>query len=236
MPSKLTVSKSLGVLAFFVGSSLAAGVNADKNDAMQVLSALHDDDVFTRELESDSADRIRLADRLTMLTQKVAASSCALTSEVAVDESYAHLEEAMHEIDIIFDALRYGNAALHILGPENNRRLLHDIEELEAEWLATLSGGEQTFRTTKEGCLSYIVGHNEAYPNDGGFGIRNWRKVAFVEAAHFIEGEVGMWMGWAHFTDKDGTVVTTDKTFGYKKDADGAMRIVLHHSSLPYSA
>ncbi|MEM7270835.1 MAG: phosphoribosyl-AMP cyclohydrolase, partial [Pseudomonadota bacterium] len=25
-----------------------------------------------------------------------------------------------------------------------------------------------------------------------------------------------------------------DKTFGYKKDADGAVRIILHHSSLPY--
>jgi hypothetical protein len=26
-----------------------------------------------------------------------------------------------------------------------------------------------------------------------------------------------------------------DKTFGYKRDATGALRIVLHHSSLPYS-
>jgi len=100
----------------------------------------------------------------------------------------------------------------------------------------TLSGGEQTFRTTKEGCLSYFVGHDDTYPQDGGFGIKGWRKADFIEAAHFIDGDVGMWMGFAHFTDKDGNVTSVDKTFGYKKDAEGAVRIVLHHSSLPYSA
>ena len=39
----------------------------------------------------------------------------------------------------------------------------------------TLSGGSQTFRPTKEGALSYFVGHNSAYPNDSGFGIKFWR-------------------------------------------------------------
>ena len=39
----------------------------------------------------------------------------------------------------------------------------------------TLSGGSQTFRPTKEGALSYFVGHNSSYPNDSGFGIKFWR-------------------------------------------------------------
>ena len=30
----------------------------------------------------------------------------------------------------------------------------------------TLSGGKQTFRPTKEGALSYFVGHNPKYPLD----------------------------------------------------------------------
>ena len=98
----------------------------------------------------------------------------------------------------------------------------------------TLSGGEQTFRTTKEGALSYFVAHDDTYPNDGGFAIRGWRDVRYAEAASFIEGDVGMWMGSAFFTDKDGNVTQADKTFGYKKDADGIVKIVLHHSSLPY--
>jgi hypothetical protein len=100
----------------------------------------------------------------------------------------------------------------------------------------TLSGGEQTFRTTREGALSYFVGHDETYPQDGGFGIKGWREVRSETAASFIEGDVAMWMGWIYCIDKDGNTTKVDKSFGYKKDADGNMRIVLHHSSLPYSA
>ena len=110
---------------------------ANEQDALEVLSGLHDQDALTWGIESDGADRIRLAQRLTMLTQKVASASCALTSDVAVDESYADLEEAMHETDIILDALKFGNEALHILGPEEDRRTLHDLQELRSEWLET---------------------------------------------------------------------------------------------------
>ncbi len=117
--------------------SLASPSHSDKADAEKILAALHTDDIFTRDLESDGADRIKLADRLSMLTQKVAASSCALTSDIAIEESHAHLEEAMHEIDIIIEALRNGNEALHILGPEENARILKDINDLDAEWRAT---------------------------------------------------------------------------------------------------
>ncbi|MGH1578485.1 phosphoribosyl-AMP cyclohydrolase [Planktotalea sp.] len=99
----------------------------------------------------------------------------------------------------------------------------------------TLSGGAQTFRTTKDGALSYFVAHDDTYPNDTGFAIQGWRDVRFEEAANFVEGDVAMWMGWAFFTDKDGNTTKADKTFGYKLDADGTMRVVLHHSSLPYA-
>ncbi|PJE35462.1 phosphoribosyl-AMP cyclohydrolase [Pseudooceanicola lipolyticus] len=98
----------------------------------------------------------------------------------------------------------------------------------------TLSGGRTTFRTSRKGALSYFVGHDPDYPKDAGFAIRGWRKTESETAASFIEGDVAMWMGWMRFTDKDGQTIQTDKTFGYKKDAQGVLRIVLHHSSLPY--
>ena len=41
-------------------------------------------------------------------------------------------------------------------------------------------------------------------------------------------------MGWVTFTDKDGNVTKVDKSWGYRK-VDGALRIVLHHSSHPYT-
>ncbi len=98
----------------------------------------------------------------------------------------------------------------------------------------TLSSGEQTFRPTRKGALSYFVGHDADYPADGGFGLKGWRTVTSETSASFIEGDVAMWMGWVTFTDKDGQVTKVDKSWGYKKDADGVMRIVQHHSSLPY--
>jgi len=98
----------------------------------------------------------------------------------------------------------------------------------------TMASGEQTFRPTRNGALAYFVGHDAEFPLDGGFGIKGWRSMESVTAAEFIEDEVGMWMGAIKLTDKDGNITQVDKSFGYKKDADGVMRIVLHHSSLPY--
>ena len=98
----------------------------------------------------------------------------------------------------------------------------------------TLASGEQTFRPTREGALSYFVGHNDKYPLDGGFGLKSWRSVECETSASFIQGDIGLWMGWVTFTDKDGNVTKVDKSWGYKKDDEGTLRIVLHHSSLPF--
>jgi len=124
----------MGVLAMPMGTAQHA--LADPSKAMAELVQLKESDVIASryELESDAADRIRLADHLTMLTQRVAAASCALTSDVAIEESHDDLENAADQIAIILDALRNGNQDLHILGPETNRRLLHDLDALTAEW------------------------------------------------------------------------------------------------------
>lgn len=98
----------------------------------------------------------------------------------------------------------------------------------------TLASGDQTFRPTRDGALSYFVGHDDNHPLDGGFGIKGWREMESVTSAEFIEGDVAMWMGWVILTDKDGQITKVDKSFGYKKAADGALKLVQHHSSLPY--
>jgi hypothetical protein len=98
----------------------------------------------------------------------------------------------------------------------------------------TLSGGFNTFRQTKLGALSYFVGHDPNYPGDTGFGIKNWRDVRSEMAAVFLDERVAMWMGWVTFTDKNDNVTKVDKSWGYKLDEDGELKIMLHHSSLPY--
>merc|ERR1712039_523104 len=100
----------------------------------------------------------------------------------------------------------------------------------------TLAGGSQTFRPTRKGALAYFVGGDKEYPNDSGFGIKGWRKVKFVNSALWKEGNLAIAQGNVHITNKDGAVTTVDKTFGFFKGPDGKVVIVLHHSSLPYSA
>lgn len=98
----------------------------------------------------------------------------------------------------------------------------------------TMASGAQTFRPTAEGALAYFCGHSEEYPLDAGFAIRGWRSMSSVTAAEFIDGDLAMWMGAVSLTDKHGATTTVDKSFGYKRDAKGVLRIVLHHSSLPF--
>ena len=99
----------------------------------------------------------------------------------------------------------------------------------------TLTTAPQTFRTTRDGALAYFVGHDEDFPSDKGFALNAWRGFATENAAIFIDGDVAMSMGKVRLTNADGAVTEVDKTWGYKKDDAGNLRIVLHHSSLPYN-
>jgi len=99
----------------------------------------------------------------------------------------------------------------------------------------TLTFGAQTFRMTKAGALAYFVGGDPAYPDDTGFALRKWVTCTPALAEIVTAGDMAIAMGNVHFEDVKGNKVMVDKTFGYKRDATGALRIVLHHSSLPYS-
>ena len=98
----------------------------------------------------------------------------------------------------------------------------------------TLSGGSQTFRPTKKGALSYYTGQNSIYPDDVGFGVKSWREFSSNTSAIFIDDTVAMWMGSVTLIDRDGQITKVDKSWGYKLDGNGNLRIMLHHSSLPY--
>lgn len=99
----------------------------------------------------------------------------------------------------------------------------------------TLTHGEQTFRMTKEGALAYFVGDNKQFPNDSGFALKGWKKYEYKNAGVIIDGDLAITMGNVFLTGKDGKVTVVDKTWGFKKDTLGKLRIVLHHSSLPFS-
>ncbi|MCU0763134.1 MAG: hypothetical protein MUF76_09185 [Hydrogenophaga sp.] len=99
----------------------------------------------------------------------------------------------------------------------------------------TLTVAPQTFRTTRDGALAYFVGGNAAFPNDTGFALKGWSGCEIANAAVFIAGDKATTMGNVNLTGPDGKITSVDKTWGFVKDDKGALRIVVHHSSLPFS-
>jgi hypothetical protein len=99
----------------------------------------------------------------------------------------------------------------------------------------TLTMAPQTFRTTRAGALAYFVGGDSNFPKDTGFALKGWTKCESKNAAMFIAGDSASTMGNVMITGKDGKVTTVDKTWKFVKDDAGKLRIVLHHSSLPFT-
>ena len=100
----------------------------------------------------------------------------------------------------------------------------------------TLTVEPQTFRTTRDGALAYFVGDDKRFPADSGFALKGWRSFSIDNAAVYINGDTAISMGNVNMTDAAGNTTTVDKTWAWTRDGDGSLQIVLHHSSLPYSA
>lgn len=101
----------------------------------------------------------------------------------------------------------------------------------------TLAAKEQ-FRTTFDAALSYFVGGNPSYPEDTGFAIKPWSKVRWMNAGIINDGcTMAVAMGNYFFTPADGGEETkVEYTLGFIRDDAGELRIVVHKSSLPYTA
>lgn len=98
----------------------------------------------------------------------------------------------------------------------------------------TLTKAPQTFRTTREGALAYFVGNNPAFPADSGFALKGWRSVTIENAGILIHGDTAKTMGKVRLTNSAGAVTEVDKSWAFQRDSEGKLRIVLHHSSLPF--
>ena len=86
--------------------------------------------------------------------------------------------------------------------------------------------------------MSYFVGHKavkDGYKEDAGFAInggKGWADVVFDNHQIEVNGDTAIAMGNYYFTScADRSKTKVEYTFGYKKNADGNVRIFLHHSS-----
>jgi hypothetical protein len=112
---------------------------------------------------------------------------------------------------------------------------VYDYPDGKVLFKPTLTHGEQTFRPTFEGALAYFVGGDPNFPNDSGFALNGWVESEEKIDSFVVHGNVVIVMGNVTLTSPDGDKVTVDKTFAYRLDDDGNLRIITHHSSLPFT-
>jgi hypothetical protein len=100
----------------------------------------------------------------------------------------------------------------------------------------TLTVNPQTFRPTKAGALAYFVGGDPNFPNDRGFAINPWKTCVVRNQVIQLHGMFATTMGNVDLTNDKGVVTTVDKTWTFIREPDGSVRIILHHSSLPFTS
>ncbi len=92
---------------------------------------------------------------------------------------------------------------------------------------------EDQFRGTFDEAMSYFVGGG--MKEDTGFAIAPYTAVRWEKEGTVISGNTAMTMGNYYFKKADGAEVKVEYTFGIEQMENGEVKIVLHHSSLPFS-
>jgi hypothetical protein len=90
------------------------------------------------------------------------------------------------------------------------------------------------FRGSYASALSYFIGGDDAYPEDVGFALTPWIDVVFDNHNIYYHVDVAITMGHYFFTAASDETIRVEYTFVYVKDDIGQLKIILHHSSLPY--
>ena len=90
------------------------------------------------------------------------------------------------------------------------------------------------FRGDIKAALSYFIGSDADFNEDKGFALNPWVKVDFENNSINIINDIAIAMGNYFFTDNLGDQTKVEYSFVYKKNDKGDLKIILHHSSLPF--
>lgn len=114
---------------------------------------------------------------------------------------------------------------------EEHINTLYAYGDADVMFKPTLAAEDQ-FRGTFDEALSYFIGTEGS--EDSGFATKGWTNVRWENIGIHTADDTAMAMGNYFFTGPDGKEVKVEYTFGYVQDDSGDLRIILHHSSLPY--
>lgn len=179
-----------------------------------------------------------------MKTATFSAHSAVALSGAALLAACAQAQDAITEADVAAAQQAWGDGivtigAAYSAGEDYTAAATDHIERFYAYgahpvlFKPTLAAEDQ-FRGTFEEALSYFVGGS--IEEDGGFAIAPYTNVRWENEGTIIDSDSAMAMGNYFFTTTEGDEVKVEYSFGYVADENGDLKIVLHHSSLPYSA
>ena len=109
---------------------------------------------------------------------------------------------------------------------------LYDFKEGNVQFKPTKASKHQ-FRNDEASAISYFIGKNKSFIEDFGFAMNQWKNIEFKNDSINIYANIAIAMGNYFFTDGSGAKTKVEYTFGYIK-RDNSLKIILHHSSLPY--
>lgn len=116
---------------------------------------------------------------------------------------------------------------------------LYDYQDGVVFFKPTLAHGANTFRSSREGAISYFVGGDANFPEDTGFALQVWQKVWYdnnaAENGIQIHGDIAITMGNVYLINEKNAEVTVDKTFVFRRGTDGKLRLCAHKSALPFT-
>ena len=110
---------------------------------------------------------------------------------------------------------------------------LYDFKNGTVQFKPT-KASEFQFRNDFDSALSYFIGSNPSFAEDAGFALNPWVDVEFKNDSVNVFDNLGLAMGNYFFTDLKGEKTKVEYSFVYRREGE-SLKIILHHSSLPYS-
>ena len=95
---------------------------------------------------------------------------------------------------------------------------------------------QKQFRKSKAEFISYFIGHNKTSDEDKGFALEPWKSIYFDNFETLYFGKILISMGNYFFTDYLDVQIKVEYSFGYILDEENNLKIIFHHSSIPYKA
>ena len=110
---------------------------------------------------------------------------------------------------------------------------MYDYDEGIVQFKPTKASDTQ-FRGDVKAALSYFIGSDSDFNEDNGFALNPWIKVEFENNSINIIDNIAIAMGNYFFTNNQGDKTKVEYSFVYKKSDGEDLKIILHHSSLPF--